>query len=205
MNQRTYTLRYVLDYLGNTAIANLVAGIVSLKLPQTLLPLLGVPNAPINIQTVGGFLFWILFMIVYYLCYVALMYFFMKKTPSAIYRETDDPRGWLVQFLFLAVPTELFLMSFNTIPWNSSLRFGRLFAMPAHFFFTLFYAGPHDRSEMLAAAQYVPLDFVAYILCHTIHLLICLCLATWMYRKQLDRHLKALEEKEQRYQKSQYF
>ena len=27
----------------------------------------------------------------------------------------------------------------------------------------------------------------------------------WMYRKQLDWHLKSLDEKEQRYQKSQYF
>lgn len=199
------TIRDILNHLGNTAVANLTAGIVSVKLPQMILPLLGVPNEPISIQTVGGFLFWILFMLMYYLCYTVLMYFFTKKTPSAIYEKTEDSRGWLVQFLFLAVPTELFLMSFNTIPWTVSLRFGRLFAMPAHFFFTLFYAGPHDRSGMLAAAQYIPMDFIAYILCHTVHLLICLSLAAWMYRKQLDRHLKSLDEKEQRYQKSQYF
>lgn len=205
MKQQSITFRDKLNYLGTIIIANLAGCIAAYNLPAMVLPLLGIPNAQLDVMTFDGMVTLISYLVVYYICFPVLMFFMMKKIPSVIYEETDDPYGWVKQFLRLAIPAEVFMLIFNTIPWNVALRFGQIFSIPAYFLFLALYLKPSGRDIPLMEGSYIPTDFIAYILCHTVHMLICLGLAAWMYKKQLDRYQIVLKKQEEQHKKSQYF
>lgn len=205
MRDHTITFRDMLNYLGNIIITNLAGCIAAYNLPAMVLPLFGIPNVQQDIMTLDGIITLISYITVYYICFTILMFFMMKKIPSTIYEETDAPYGWLKQFLHLAIPAEVFMLIFNTIPWNVALRFGQILSIPAYFLFLLLYLKPSGRDIALMEGAYIPMDFVAYILCHMVHMLICLCLAAYMYKIQLKRYEKAMGKQQELCQKSQYY
>lgn len=204
MKSQSIIFRDKLNYLGNIIIANLAGCIAAYNFPALVLPLFGIPNIQQDVMTLDGMITLISYIVVYYICFTVLMLFMMKKTPSVIYEETANQYGWLKQFLHLAIPAEVFLLIFNTIPWNVALRFGQTFSLPAYFLFLVLYLKPSGRDIPLMEGSYIPIDFIAYILCHALHMLICLGLAAWMYKKQLDRYQISLRKQAEQYKNSQH-